>query len=594
MGRRSSKRLPPKPGWAMYLRTSSQEAQNPENSQRRQRHAIHRALLEHSDLPLIAEYVDTMSGRTSNRDGYQRLLEDARAGHFSHVAVENAERFGRNDTEALMTIDELHSLGVAIRFADYPDLDPFDPDDRIMVSLSFTLARRESMKLGQRVTGGLHTKLRNGGFVGLAPDGYVNVEQRVDQPSKSNNGRYTRWIEPDPEQFKVWRLAWDLLLTDRYTLEQICEELHQRGYKYRSGRPFVTIKDGRRMPAVNTLSKRFRNWFYAGWVVSPKAGIPPKTVRGNWKPVVTTEELERGLEILAKRGQRTIRQRRHEYLLSSLIFLEYPEDKRLIRLTCSTSNPGRSGGGTSHYRVARTDIHLLCSEIDQQVADYLLQIQVDPEFIPLIRECYTTEIAEKLGHNRLNERARIEAALKATDEEEARAARLFAAGKITEAVWDSLWAEWQDRRRTLRHSLESADRQTEYHIAHLDDALHIISKIGVLFKRLDASSQKDLLREIVERVVVDPGGKVLRVELLPPFSYLHGLSDRIRNADGGDDGDGKTKASVKAGSCSISIALGGLDEIQSEHRFPLKPSLKFLQTIVFPQSTSLQRILKLN
>ena len=189
MGRRNSRRLPPKPGWAIYLRTSSQEAQNPENSQRRQRHAIHRALLEHSDLPLIAEYVDTMSGRTPNRDGYQRLLDDARAGKFSHVAVENAERFGRNDTEALMTIDELHNLGVAIRFADYPDLDPFDPDDRIMVSLSFTLARRESMKLGQRVTGGLHTKLRNGGFVGLAPDGYENVEQRVDQPSKTNTGR---------------------------------------------------------------------------------------------------------------------------------------------------------------------------------------------------------------------------------------------------------------------------------------------------------------------------------------------------------------------------------------------------------------------
>lgn len=227
-----------------------------------------------------------MSGRTPDRDGYQRLLEDARAGEFSHVAVENAERFGRNDTEALTAIDELHNLGVAIRFADYPDLDPIDPDDRIMVSLSFTLARRESMKLGQRVMGGLHTKLRSGGFVGLAPDGYVNVEQRVDLPSKSNNGRYTRWIEPDPAQFKVWRLVWDLLLTDSHTLEQICEELHQRGYNYRSGRPFITIRNGRRVPAVNTLSKCFRNWFYAGWVVSPKAGIPPKTVRGTWKPVL--------------------------------------------------------------------------------------------------------------------------------------------------------------------------------------------------------------------------------------------------------------------------------------------------------------------
>jgi hypothetical protein len=29
-------------------------------------------------------------------------------------------------------------------------------------------------------------------------------------------------------------------------------------------------------------------------------------------------------------------------------------------------------------------------------------------------------------------------------------ARLFAGGKITEAVWDSLWHEWQDRRNKIR------------------------------------------------------------------------------------------------------------------------------------------------
>ena len=77
-----------------------------------------------------------------------------------------------------VAIDALHELGVAVRFADYPDLDPIDPDDRILVSLSFTLARRESIKLGQRVTGGLHAKLRSGGFVGKAPDGYINCEEK--------------------------------------------------------------------------------------------------------------------------------------------------------------------------------------------------------------------------------------------------------------------------------------------------------------------------------------------------------------------------------------------------------------------------------
>ena len=106
------------------------------------------------------------------------------------------------------------------------------------------------------------------------------ARKNLDQVDKSKGGRYLRWIEPDPEQFKVWRTAWDLLLTDQYTLAEICEELHHRGYKFRSGRPFVTIRaDGKRKAAANGLSRIFKNWFYAGWVVSEKANIPPKTVR---------------------------------------------------------------------------------------------------------------------------------------------------------------------------------------------------------------------------------------------------------------------------------------------------------------------------
>ncbi|MCA9884920.1 MAG: recombinase family protein [Anaerolineae bacterium] len=99
------------------------------------------------------------------------------------MAVENAERFGRNDTEALVAIDELHALGIAVRFADYPDLDPIDPDDRILIALSFVLARRESIKLGQRVRGGLHAKLRSGGCVGLAS--VSTLIQMVAVPNKT-------------------------------------------------------------------------------------------------------------------------------------------------------------------------------------------------------------------------------------------------------------------------------------------------------------------------------------------------------------------------------------------------------------------------
>ena len=70
------------------------------------------------------------------------MLEDARSGMFSHVAVERADHFSRNDTEALRAINELDDLGIAVRIANHPELNPTDPDDRIIVALSFTLAWR--------------------------------------------------------------------------------------------------------------------------------------------------------------------------------------------------------------------------------------------------------------------------------------------------------------------------------------------------------------------------------------------------------------------------------------------------------------------
>jgi hypothetical protein len=47
-------------------------------------------------------------------------------------------------------------------------------------------------------------------------------------------------------------------------------------------------------------------------------------------------------------------------------------------------------------------------------------------------------------------------------------------GKITDAVWDNLWAEWQDRRYKLRQSLETEEQ--DYHINNLDAALEMIAK----------------------------------------------------------------------------------------------------------------------
>jgi hypothetical protein len=354
-----------------------------------------------------------------------------------------------------------------------------------------------------------------------------------------------RWIEPDPEQFRVWREAWDLLLSEQHTLNEICEMLHAKGHRYRSGRPFVEIKQGVRRAAKGTLSKRFHNWFYAGWLVSPKAGITPKTVRGNWKPVVTTEEFERGLEILAKRIEDKPRKRRHQYLLSGLVYYRESNQTPRMRMSCSTSNPSRKRG-VAYYRIVGTDVRFQCKDIDAQLVAWLCRIQVDPIHLPAIRAAYTTEIAERMGHLKPHRREELHTALKAVDDEEARAVRLFAAGgKITEVVWDSLWLEWQDRRRTLRDQLTAMQQESHYHIAHLDDALQIIAKVGTIFGRIELQHQKKLLKEMIHRVVVNREGQIIDVELLPPFAFLRQISTQLIGADSCESAKSVARCSSK-------------------------------------------------
>ncbi|MBZ0299421.1 MAG: recombinase family protein [Anaerolineae bacterium] len=379
------------------------------------------------------------------------------------------------------------------------------------------------------------------------------------------------------------------------TLEEICEVLHARGYRYRSGRPFVEIKkNGQRKANTNTLSAMFHNWTYAGWLTSKAANIPPKSIRGDWEPIVSTEEFERGLAILAERSNHRVVRRKHDYLLKGFIYYETGEGSGLRKLTGSTSNSSRSGGGTAYYCIPRSNVNFLCSEIDAQIPAELVNVQVAPDHIPAIRATYTQDVAEMLGHLRPDEQERLIASLKAVDDEEARMVRLFAAGKITESVWDGLWREWQDRRNKIRATLESLQHRQETHVTNLDTALAIIAQVGIVYNTLERSDQKELLRQMVERVVVDPAGKV-NLELRTPFAYLSDISNQVRGGTlSGFDRGKKTKTGkvASAGShetqCSDWVLCCGKDKSLGEHSTSNNP-FDFLQQIEFPQRAGVAR-----
>jgi hypothetical protein len=120
--------------------------------------------------------------------------------------------------------------------------------------------------------------------------------------------------------------------------------------------------------------------------------------------------------------------------------------------------------------------------------------------------------------------------LKVVDEEEGKMARLLAADKISEEIWNGLWREWQDRRRTIRATLESMQQQHTIHIQNLDSALEMIARVGVVYNALERGAQKELLRLMIERVVINHEG-IIALELRAPFSYLKDIADSVRQKD---------------------------------------------------------------
>jgi hypothetical protein len=491
-------------------------------------------------------------------------LSDAREGKFSHVGIAFVDRFGRNDVEGIRAFDELTALGIKVRIATYPSLDSATPDGRMVVGLLFSVARFESDRTGQRSKEGMLTKMLEGGWSFRAPDGYLNKEVKTntgDVPDKLNHARYKRWVEIDPDQAKVWRYAWELLLENQLSLADICETLHKRGYRLRTGTPFVRVTaSGARYPYVEVLSRVFHNWFYAGWVVihNDWANIPPKTVRGEWEPMVSTKDFERGMAILQQRTRSCPHKSKHFYLLTGLVYMQYP-DGHIVKMIGATTNPGRANGGVPYYCIQGSrPANILCRKAESAVRDVIHTIQIDKEWIPRLRKEYLEHL-DLFGNEQPEDHAILETALKRIDEEEERTARLYAAGRISENIWNTLWIEWHDKRTSIQASLKEMTSTRANHVKDLDTALRLLAIIGILYERLDKHEQKDVLKQVVRRIIVNPEGLIVKVELHTPFMYLCGLaaeSNSSLSVSGVLETAGNKKSSLVGLDCSRFVLLG--------------------------------------
>lgn len=510
-------------GWATYLRVSDEDKQTPERSFAMQRMHIQDHLINGSDVPFRNEYRDMLTGTTPNRADYQKLMADAEARKFSHLGLYRADRFGRDTVEGLQAATKLIGWGIKIRVAHMPSLMPETPDGFFMFLLQMGMAQREVDVLRQRTSDGMEIKLRAGGWPLKAPEGYINKERLV------SSNKYDRWVEQNPVVIHMVREAFDLLLTDRYTLVGICEELAARGYTRSNGLPWVwnDARTGKRMAAKTRLNWIFHNPFYAGWAASEKFGIKVGEVRGIWEPIITHAEFQRGIDILKKHDLDKSRDRRHFYLLKGLLWMRIngkaykmagSSPKTRLRMYAYYTTQSKPGG---------KDIHVQCADVDQQIPGWLAGIGVSQNRLPAIREEYRMQITKFKDKDLEFQTKKIQVQLSELRKEEARLGRLFITGKISEEAYNQLRVEWQDNIRNTEARLNEAERNVSAIMVDLDMALVLLAKVNILYERLDNKNKARLLKILAKRIIIDPDGQIIDYELNSPFTYLRYLDEGL-------------------------------------------------------------------
>nr|MDA8358549.1 recombinase family protein [Actinomycetota bacterium] len=307
-------------------------------------------------------YVDAgESARKADRPKLQEMLQRLREQRDTdYVIVHKVDRLARNrgdDVEITLAIRQAGAQLVSVT----ENIDE-TPSGMLLHGIMSSIAEFYSQNLSTEIIKGTSKKVQRGGYPGMAPLGYRNVQD-------FSGGNELRWIEVDPERAPHITWAFEAYATGDYSLSQLAEALDERGLRSRG-----TPKRHERPLGKNDLQKVLRKSFYIGrftW-----GGVE---YQGTHEPLTTIETfatVQARLSAKCLAGERT---QRHEHYLKGTLACGRCGSRMIF-----SRNTGRRGGKYDYFVcIGRHGGHVPCDLPYISVADIESQIEQHYETIKL-------------------------------------------------------------------------------------------------------------------------------------------------------------------------------------------------------------------
>ena len=251
---------------------------------------------------VVKEFADRgESARSANRPELQKMLAYLKEdGGIDYVIVHKLDRLARNRADDVEINRAFEDAGVRL-VSTSENIDQ-TPGGMLLHGIMSSIAEFYSRNLANEVIKGMGEKARNGGTLGKAPLGYVNVRGR------DEHGREVRTVELDEERAPLVRLAFTEYATGNWTVRQLADHLNTLGLSIpptprRCAKPITATR----------LHEILRHPYYKGIVTFQGVDYP-----GKHEPLVDSQTWQTVQTILASRryGER---QRIHNHFLKSTV-----------------------------------------------------------------------------------------------------------------------------------------------------------------------------------------------------------------------------------------------------------------------------------
>lgn len=262
---------------------------------------------------VIGEYIDrALSGKTDNRDDFQRMIKDSEKGHFDAVLMYTLDRFARNRYDSAMYKAKLKKNGVKVYYA--KQTIPDGPEGIILESVLEGYAEYYSENLSRNVKRGMNENALQCKVTGGVCLGY----------RRGKDDKY----EIDPVGAKIVQEIFQLY-ANGMSATKIVKHCNELGYKTARGRPFTR----------NSLRTILQNKKYIGLYEYEDIVIE------NGMPPIIEKELFDRVQATFKHNHtaRAKTKAKTDYLLTTKVFCGH----------CGANMIGESGtsrhGQTYHY-----------------------------------------------------------------------------------------------------------------------------------------------------------------------------------------------------------------------------------------------------